>query len=166
MLIKHSLEKKAKGAMGKERESKLQLFVIQEVRITYLDQKLRVTVWEGIQKKKQCFSSLLFISCILDFKSHCAKRMNGFFFFKVRKEPRCEFQISSQGLIKKGIVRKLMKAINSASGRAAGGDFPSKIGTSLDVPLSIASSRAPSFYKKRKVNCSLVLGRNMRVRLS
>ena len=80
--------------------------------------------------------------------------MNGFFFFKVRKEPRCEFQISSQGLIKKGIVRKLMKAINSASGRAAGGDFPSKIGTSLDVPLSIASSRAPSFYKKRKVNCS------------
>ena len=67
---------------------------------------------------------------------------------------------------KKGIVRKLMKAINSASGRAAGGDFPSKIGTSLDVPLSIASSRAPSFYKKRKVNCSLVLGRNMRVRLS
>lgn len=44
----------------------------------------------------------------------------------MRKEPQCEFQISSQGLIKKAFVRKLIKAINPASGRAAGGDFPSK----------------------------------------
>ena len=94
------------------------------------------------------------------------KKNEWIFFLKVRKKPRCEFQISSQGLIKKGIVRKLMKAINSASGRAAGGDFPSKIGTSLDVPLSMASSGAPGFYRKRKVNCNLFLGRNMRVRLS
>lgn len=118
-------------------------------------------------EKKIVFFLLTFY--ILHFRLQeplCKKNEWIFFFFKVRKEPRCEFQISSQGLIKKGIVRKLMKAINSASGRAAGGDFPSKIGTSLDVPLSIASSRAPSFYKKRKVNCSLVLGRNMRVRLS
>ena len=73
----------------------------------------------GRNTEKNSVFPLTFISCILDFKSHCAKRMNGFFFLKVRKEPRCEFQISSQGLIKKGIVRKLMKAINSASGRAA-----------------------------------------------
>lgn len=36
-----------------------------------------------------------------------------------------EFKIS-QGLIKKAIARKLIKAINPASGRAAGGDFSSK----------------------------------------
>lgn len=44
----------------------------------------------------------------------------------MRKEPQWEFKISSPGLIKKAIVGKLIKAINSASGRAAGGDFPSK----------------------------------------
>lgn len=42
------------------------------------------------------------------------------------KGSRVEFKISSQGLIKKAIVRKLMKTINPASGRAAGGDFSSK----------------------------------------
>lgn len=51
-------------------------------------------------------------------------------FFKgqniVRKEPQCKFKSSSQGLIKKAIVKKLIKAINPASGRAAGGDFPDK----------------------------------------
>lgn len=55
----------------------------------------------------------------------------------MRKEPQCEFKTSSQGLIKKAIVKKLIKAINPASGRAAGGDFPSKICTNLDVPLSM-----------------------------
>lgn len=42
------------------------------------------------------------------------------------KGTKMEFKISSQGLIKKTIVRKLMKAINPASGKAAGGDFSSK----------------------------------------
>lgn len=42
------------------------------------------------------------------------------------KGTRMEFKISSQGLIKKTILRKLMKAINPASGKAAGGDFSSK----------------------------------------
>lgn len=41
------------------------------------------------------------------------------------KGTRMECKIS-QGLIKKAIVRKLIKAINPASGRAAGGDFSSK----------------------------------------
>ena len=61
----------------------------------------------GRNTEKNSVFPLTFISCILDFKSHCAKRMNGFFFLKVRKKPRCEFQISSQGLIKKGIVRNI-----------------------------------------------------------
>lgn len=33
-----------------------------------------------------------------------------------------------------------MKAINPASGKAAGGDFSSKTWTSLDVPLSMTQS--------------------------
>lgn len=41
------------------------------------------------------------------------------------KGNRMECKIS-QGLIKKAIVRKLIKAINPASGRAAGEDFSSK----------------------------------------
>lgn len=45
----------------------------------------------------------------------------------MRKEPQWEFKFSSQELIKKAIVRKLIKAINPVSGRAAGGDFPSKL---------------------------------------
>lgn len=79
------------------------------------------------EKKKKQFLPLTFYIFHFRLQEPSCKKNECIFFLKVRKEPQCEFQISSQGLIKKGIVRKLMKAINSASGRAAGGDFLSKI---------------------------------------
>jgi hypothetical protein len=68
----------------------------------------------------------------------------------MREEPQWEFEISSGGLNKKAIVRKLIKAINPASGRAAGGDFPSKTWTSFNVPLSVAESRGSWLSQKDK----------------
>lgn len=98
----------------------------------------------GIQKKtgsRGFYFSLAFYIFHFRLQEQLCKKIEWVFLKGqciVRKESWCEFKISSQELIKKAIVRKLIKAINSASGGTAGGDFPNKAWTSLGVLLSLA----------------------------